>query len=86
MEAKIVCYFGNQNGNPLTRVFTVDDNELAKTQICYFDRFIKSFEATCQKLVDSFKMATLETIHVVVSCHGYNHTYKYNNGKLVKNV
>lgn len=80
MDAKVVCYFGYQ----LTRTFVVNDPELAKYQICYFDRFIPAFEEACQNILESFKMATLEKIIVVVSCHGYNHEYNYKNGKLVK--
>ena len=83
MEAKVVCYFGNQNGELLTRTFLVNDPELAKFQVCYFDRFIPAFEEMLETVKKSFTFATLEKIIVVVSCHGYNHYYKYTNNKLV---
>ena len=83
MQAKIICYFGNMGGEPLIRTFAVNDPELAKYQICYFDRFIPSFEECIKNLEQSFnKFATLHKIFVIVSCHGYNHNYEYRNGKL----
>lgn len=84
MEAKIICYFGDRQGEPLTRVFTVTDPELAKYQVCYFDRFIPTFVEAIKKLEESFTFATLQSIQVVVSCHGYNHTYVYRNNYLEK--
>ena len=82
MEAKIVFYFGSMGGEPLTRTFLVNDPELSKYQICYFDRFIPMFEENLEKLKKEFSMSTLQKIIVVVSCHGYNHNYEYCNGKL----
>lgn len=82
MEAKVVCYFGHQKGEPLTRTFLVNDPELAKFQVCYFDRFIPAFEEMIKDIEKSFTFATLQKIVVVVSCHGYNHAYDYKNGKL----
>lgn len=82
MEAKIICYFGHMCGQPLIRTFGVNDPELAKHQICYFDRFIPAFEECLKRLEESFKLATLREMFVIVSCHGYNHKYEYNNGKL----
>lgn len=82
MEAKIVFYFGNMGGEPLTRTFLVDDPELAKYQVCYFDRFIPLFEENIERLEKSFTFATLQKVFVIVSCHGYNHNYEYKNGKL----
>ena len=84
MEAKIVCYFGDRNGEPVTRTFIVNDPELAKLQICYFDRFIPAFVGVIKGLEESFTFATLQNIYVVVSCHGYNHTYRYRNGNIEK--
>lgn len=84
MEAKIVCYFVNMNGQSLERIFVVNDPELAKYQICYFDRFIPDFEEAIKNLEKSFTFATLEKITVVVTCHGYMHEYNYKNSKLVK--
>jgi len=82
MDAKIVCYFGDMNGDPLTRIFTVNDPELAKFQICYFDRFIPIFEEELARIEKYFSLSTLQKIFVIVSCHGYNHNYEYRNGKL----
>ena len=84
MDARIVCYFGNMNGQPLERIFVVNDPELAKYQICYFDRFIPDFEEAIKNLEKSFTFATLEKITVVVTCHGYTHKYNYKNSKLVE--
>lgn len=84
MDAKVVCYFGNMNGDLLTRTFVVSDPELAKYQICYFERFIPAFEEMLEGVKQSFKMATLEKIIIVVSCHGYNHYYAYKNNKLAE--
>ena len=85
MEAKIVCYFGDMQGQPITRVFTVEDAELSKYQLCYFDRFIPTFESCLEKLKTDFsRFSTLQKILVVVSCHGCNHNYIYKNNKLVK--
>ena len=84
MKAKIVFYFGDMNGEHLTRVFHVQDPELAKYQICYFDRFIPLFEENLAILEKDFSSASLQKINVIVSCHGYNHNYIYKNGKLTK--
>jgi len=85
MEAKIVCYFGSMNGQPLERIFVVNDPELAKYQICYFDRFIPDFEEAIKNLEKSFTtFATLQKVTVIVTCHGYMHKYGCKNGKLVK--
>jgi hypothetical protein len=82
MRAKIVCYFGDMQGESLTRTFLVNDPELAMYQVCYFDRFIPLFEENIEMLKKSFTFATLQKIFVIVSCHGYNHNYEYKNGKL----
>lgn len=84
MEAKIVCYFGDRQGEQLTRIFTVSNPELEKYQVCYFTRFIPEFEELIKNLEESFKFATLQKIKVIVTCHGYNHNYAYFNGKLVE--
>lgn len=85
MEARIVFYFGDMGGEPITRIFVVNDPELAKLQVCYFDRFIPDFENLIKKLESKLTFATLQKITVVVSCHGYNHMYDYKNGKLTPN-
>lgn len=82
MKAKIICNFGHMHGEPLIRTFGVNDPELAKYQLCYFDRFIPAFEECIKVLEESFNFATLREIFVIVSCHGYDHKYKYKNGKL----
>lgn len=86
MEAKIVCYFGHMQGEALTRIFVVNDPELEKYQVCYFDRFIPDFEKLLEQLESKFTFATLQSIEVVVSCHGYNHNYSYKHGKLTAKV
>lgn len=81
MQVKIACH--HKDGE-IGRILTVQDSEMEKMQVCYFDRFIPQLEKICSELLRKFSVcSTIVRLSLVVSCHGYNHHYNFKNGKII---
>ena len=85
MQIDILACTNTQDasGNgPIVRTFRINGLGCDNVQICYFDRYKETVESICTNLLHDCKGTCIDYLIVRVTCHGYQHTARFNNGKL----